>query len=342
MKTYILPKFDLTSVFDAISKLEHIIPEEEFVFDFTNVRVCDPLPMLLVGAGIRRFTEKHPNTYFAARNFNHMSYAGTMGFFKYMAPKINIGKRPGEAKGSNSYIPITEINVSKLSSEMYDQGIYLPLGNIIERKAATLSQVVDRGNPELHKLLTYLLREIIRNIPEHAHTNTLWVCGQYWPTYELAEIAIIDEGIGIYKSLTNNATHRQYINNNAQALQWALKAGISTTFRPSYSPKDDDTWTNSGFGLYMVSKICKELNGSFCIASHNDYIIMGKNDEVYGKTFFNGTAISLRISTKGILNAQNILNKLSEEGEAEAKTIRTAFKSASTPSKGLMEQLNII
>ena len=41
---------------------------------------------------------------------------------------------------------------------------------------------------------------------------------QYWPTYELAEIAILDEGIGIYNSLVQNAAHKEYITNNQEAL----------------------------------------------------------------------------------------------------------------------------
>lgn len=51
----------------------------------------------------------------------------------------------------------------------------------------------------------------------------MWVCGQYWPSFELAEIAIADEGIGIYNSITQNHAHEEYITDNEKALQWALK-----------------------------------------------------------------------------------------------------------------------
>ncbi len=39
-------------------------------------------------------------------------------------------------------------------------------------------------------LMTYLIREILRNIPEHAEESTAWICGQYWGN-QTAEIAIV-------------------------------------------------------------------------------------------------------------------------------------------------------
>ena len=252
-----------------------------------------------------------------------------------------IGKMPGEANGSSNYIPITPLVVDELQKAEYEQGNYMVLGDLIEKEAGRLARIVDRGNKELHKLLTFLIREILRNTPEHAKSNTMWVCGQYWPSYELAEIAIIDEGIGIFQSITQNAAHREYITDNATALQWALKAGISKAFRPSAKQKSSDEWANSGFGLYMVSEICKHLNGSFCIISYGNYMLIDNHGIKTGETSFHGTAIRMRVPSKKISSAQSIISTIASQGEAEAKTIRSAFKTASTPSKGLMAELNI-
>lgn len=35
-----------------------------------------------------------------------------MGFFKYVSPCLEFGKKPGEANGSNNYIPITSRSAS--------------------------------------------------------------------------------------------------------------------------------------------------------------------------------------------------------------------------------------
>lgn len=98
---------------------------------------------------------------------------------------------PGEANGSSNYIPITPLIVDDLQKAAYEQGNYMVLGDLIEQEAGRLSRIVDRGNKELHKLLTYLIREILRNTPEHAKSNTMWVCGQYWPSYELARLLLL-------------------------------------------------------------------------------------------------------------------------------------------------------
>ena len=303
----------------------------------------DPLPMLMIGSIMRRYRKQYPSVPFKVQGFENRGkgYAGTMGFFKYISPSLDIGKMPGEANGSSNYIPITPLIVDDLQKAAYEQGNYMVLGDLIEQEAGRLSRIVDRGNKELHKLLTYLIREILRNTPEHAKSNTMWVCGQYWPSYELAEIAIIDEGIGIYNSITQNAAHREYITDNATALQWALKAGISEAFRPSSKQRSNDAWANSGFGLYMVSEICKLLNGSFCLISYNNFLLIDNHGVKAGETSFHGTAIRMRVPSKKISSAQDIISTIARNGEAEARTIRNAFKTASTPSKGLIAELNI-
>lgn len=340
---FFVPDMTLGETLKFANTLEAIVPDDEMVFDFSRMSNFDPLPMLMMGATMRSYRKQFPEIPFRVTGIDTTGkgYAGTMGFFKYVSTSLGIGKKPGEAQGSSNYIPITPIVVDELQKAEYEQGNYMVLGDLIEKEAGRLARIVDRGNKELHKLLTFLIREILRNTPEHAKTNTMWVCGQYWPSFELAEIAIVDEGIGIYESITRNAAHREYIKDNATALQWALKAGISEAFRPSSKQKSRDEWANSGFGLYMVSEICRHLNGSFCIISYGNYMLIDNHGITAGETFFKGTAIRMRVPSKKIASAQSIISEIASRGEAEAKTIRNAFKTASTPSRGLMLELNI-
>lgn len=170
----------------------------------------------------------------------------------------------------------------------------------------------------------------------------MWICGQYWPSFHLAEIAIMDEGIGVYKSIVQNSAHREYIADNRSALEWAIRAGISQAIAPSVKQKDGDVWANSGFGLYMVSQICRRLKGSFSLISYDDVIHMDNHGLKNGKASFHGTAIRIRIPSGNIRSAQEIINEINKQGELEARDIRNAFKTSSKPSKGLMERLNII
>ncbi len=336
-----IPDMTLPETLKFYEKLNAIVPDDEIVIDFSRMSHFDPLPMLMMGAIIRHYGERFPEIPLRITGCENKSYAGTMGFFKYISASCNVGKLPGEANGSANYIPITPIVMDDLQKAEYEKGNYMALGDIIEKEAGRLSRIVDRGNEELHKLLTFLIREIIRNTPEHAETNKVWICGQYWPSFEVAEVAILDEGIGIYRSITQNTAHKEYIKDNSAALQWALKAGISEAFRPSMKQKSTDEWANSGFGLYMVSEICKYLNGSFCIISYDDYLMIDDHGVRTGKTAFEGTAIRIRIPSKEIHSAQSIISHIAAQGESEAKTIRNAFKTASLPSRGLMDELNI-
>lgn len=342
--TYYVPNMIFEEALKFYKKLKKIDPKDEFVFDFSRMGKFDPLPMLMMGATMRNYRNEHPITSFKVDGIDmeKKGYAGTMGFFKYVSPCLEFGKKPGEANGSNNYIPITPISVNKLQKEELDNGNCIPIGDIIEKESNRLSRVIDRGNRELHKLLTFLIREILRNTPEHAKTDTMWICGQFWKSYELAEIAIIDEGVGIYQSIKGNSAHRQYVKDNASALQWAIKAGISESFKPSRKQMSNDEWANSGFGLYVVSQICKYLDGSFCLISYGNYLVLDKEGITVGDTYFKGTAIRIKIPTKNIGDAQSIISKIVTQGEMEAKNIRNAFKYASTPSRGLIEKLNII
>lgn len=80
---------------------------------------------------------------------------------------------------------------------------------------------------------------------------------------KLQEIAIVDEGIGVKKSLQKNSIHRAYATDDESALSYAIKAGISqAVLDPRRGNRSNDEWANSGYGLYMVSEICKELGGN--------------------------------------------------------------------------------
>lgn len=294
--------------------------------------------MLLTAAAIRQFcAERSLEQRQIQLIFNENSsyqYACHMGFFQ--AAGFAQGKAPGEARGSISYIPLTKLSISELIKREINEGRFADQGDIIEIEAKRLSQVLSQGQAEFQKLLQYLLREAIRNIPEHAGTDKVWLCGQYWHNRDLAEIAILDEGIGIYKSLTQNHIHRNYIMTNEEALRWALKPGVSVSFNPAKGQKSADVWANSGYGLYMISEICKTTNGWLTFVSGNNCLRVYSNDSNICNTHYNGTALGIRIVPSKIDKCQSIIDAIRKKGETEARTIKTAFKNASIPSKGLL------
>ena len=326
----------------------------KIAYELGNMKVTDklnfkamlkwvrPFGMLVTVSSIKQIINRHKDIPFNLEynEYNSgVSYAGHMGFFKSISEKIEMGKMPGEANGNDNYIPITEIDFSKIHSEERKKDKFVVMGEAIEKESSRLAKILSRDDKEMHILLTYLIREILRNIPEHAEVKKALICGQYWSN-KTAEIAIVDEGIGIKESLRKNKVHRQYIETDEDALKFAVRAGISQSFKPSRKNKSDDEWANSGFGLYMVSEICKELQGSFLLASGNKYIkINHKGDIELGETLFKGTAVKVTISTNKILNTKQMISKIAKQGEKEANLVRNAFKRASKPSRGIINDL---
>lgn len=295
--------------------------------------------MLLTAAAIRQFRSERSltpqQTQLIYNDSNDYRYACHMGFFQ--AAGFAQGKAPGEAPGSTSYLPLKKFNIAELTRAAFESGRLTEQGDIIENEAKRLSQVLAQGQCEFQQLLQYLLREAIRNIPEHAETNEVWLCGQYWQNRDLAEIAILDEGIGIFNSLSRNYVHRKYITSNEEALRWALKPGVSVSFDPAKGQKNNnDVWANSGFGLYMISEICKATGGWLTFVSGDDCMRVYQNTSSMNKAHYKGTSLGIRVKPSMITNCQAIINDAMAKGEKEAKNIKSAFKKASIPSKGIM------
>lgn len=333
-----IPRLSTSNALSFCKNLPGYDNDDVYYFDVSAINNYEPLPMLLVSTAIRQFSSDRQlspqNIQLRFKDTSDYQYACHMGFFQ--AAGFPQGKAPGEASGSSSYIPITKINISELQKKAFENGDILEQGDIIEREAKRLSKILAQRNPELQKLLQYLIREAIRNIPEHAETNDVWICGQYWRNRKYAEIAILDEGIGIFKSLSQNRIHRNYIDSNEEALKWAIKPGVSVAFDPSKGNKSRDTWANSGYGLFMISEICKLTNGRFTIVSGDNCLRVFSNAMGNYGVHINGTALGIRIGTTSIDNYQTIINLARSNGEETSKNIKNAFKEASVPSKGLL------
>lgn len=333
----IIPDLETNRTLDFLYQLDKMAVDDEVYLD-ASMKWVRPFGLLLASSALRSFRERHHDIPFhiIVGNTQGVDYAGHMGFFKSLSDKLPIGKNPGEAYGNDNYLPIEPLDISAIHQREVENGNYIEVGDVVEKEAKRLAQVLSHGDKETQVLFTYILREMIRNTPEHAETDRVWVCGQYWNDHT-AEVAILDEGIGIKRSLQKNAIHREYVTSDEDALRIAVKAGISEAFSPSERNRSNDIWSNSGFGLYIVSELCKLLNGSFCLASGNKYLhINARGNVVLGNTWICGSAVKITVSTKNLSNSRKIIQQLSKQGEESAKNTRNAFKSASKPSKGLI------
>ena len=321
-----------------------VLPSDgKYDFYFPPRAEYNPFPMLIISSSIRRLKQRHTGEKGSLRlNTTYAnSYAKHMGFYK--ACGWNLGNDIGEATGSSKYLPINKISMTELEERSKLNRTVIQ--EEIEKQAREMATVLSQKDIMLGDALTFLLREIIRNTPEHGKTDEVWYCAQYWPSYDLVELAIMDEGCGLYESLKSNKSLADYINNDADALEYAVKPGISRAVNLMKKRNVDDEWANSGYGLYMASQICIGLGGSFTIASGNKALHLQANEksDAYTRTFydtdFKGTAIAVRIKTNKILEFEKIRREAVQKGERLAKGNINAIKTASKSSRGLINRM---
>lgn len=307
--------------------------EEGEVFDFSKVHNCDPFPMLVVSSSIRQMRNKPDVQSCKAINCDN-GYAEHMRF--YTAMGIQQGKGFDENYGNQKYLPITKLNIK----ELREQGIanLERIQEVIVGKSNLMANVLSQGNISYKKWLSYALTEIMRNIPEHSNAKEIWYCAQYWPSFDLVELAILDEGIGIKASLLSNMAYEGLVRTDKDALRYALKPGISRTFIPGKNNTSTDEWANSGYGLYMVSRTCAALGGSFIILSGDAAL---KVDEYGIKEYpenchFQGTAIQIRVRLSQMAKYEEVVQKILSDGEEDAGENKKTIKSASKSTKRIL------
>ncbi|WP_146006399.1 hypothetical protein [Cohaesibacter celericrescens] len=202
---------------------------------------------------------------------------------------------------------------------------------MIEGKAAELAGILTRHlEGELLDTLTYSIREIMRNVVEHSDSELIHFCAQYWPQRHEVEVGIVDDGIGIHRALIRNSTFEELT--ETEALQMALMPGVSGN---PFAGRGNDLWNNSGYGLYMTSRICRN-GGGFFLCSGGGGIELDQDGKRDFETDLEGTAIRLFIDTTNLHALRDRLQQFAEQGrEAAAQIAGANINVASTASQML-------
>lgn len=323
----------LENMLTVYFKEENFENKEVIVFDFGFMNRVEPLAMLLFSSRLRQLRIKFPETRFRALNHEHNTYASHMGFFESFG--LSHGKKPGEASGSSTYLPITMIDVKQLRIESYesDNGI---VQQVIWRKAIEMAEILCFGNEEIKHAVFRCLNEILRNTVEHSETERVWICAQCWTYKREIEIAILDEGVGINQTLKVNPYLT--IPNEHTALTLALQPSISgKAFIHNGVERGhlDGGWDHSGFGLYIASEISRR-NGSFLVCSGDSAIFLNSEGSYSYELHHSGTAVRLRVNIDQLETlTRSDIDKIINEGEFHAATSYSDFAltKASSASK---------
>lgn len=303
---------------------------QQYVIDFKPLRWVEPFGMLYFSRQLRAFSDSRKPAKCRAVNYEKQGYAAHMGFFQAFG--LNVGKELGEVAGTDRYIPITELNIRGLHIEA--GGSDVDVREVIEHRCAQLASVLTHNEGgAIQSTLSYSLREIFRNVVEHSRADSIWFAAQYWPTKQLVELSILDEGIGIRAGLSRNP--HLSIQNDEDAIRLALLPGISGIAFEGGPRLRNDEWANSGYGLFMTSQLCAR-GGSFMLCSGERGILLdGNRDEAFDVAF-SGTAIRLGIFVPEVQSLNAALEGLRRRGrEIAGELAHAANLSASMSSRML-------
>lgn len=323
-------RLDTGTAIGFIGKL-HALPKSlEYIFDFASLNWVEPFALLYVSYHLANFYADTPEVSLKVLNYdinNAHSYAAHMGFFQSFG--LNFGKSPGQAKGSPYYIPITIFDIDSIRLEAQNEGV--DIGDVLEKKARQLATILTQCyHGDLVDTLEYSLREMFRNVVEHSGAKRIGICGQYWPTKREVEIAILDNGIGIRESLKSNPYLR--IENDKDALNCALLPGVSCkSYKGSRPDCTKGHWSNSGFGLFMTSELCRN-GGSFFVCSRSSGILLKEKNKRNVATNLDGTALRLVIDTSSLKQLSQSLAEFRDKGFRIAGSLNGAVIDPSVAS----------
>lgn len=319
--TIIVPtSLNLTNAINFCNQLWRQEEAEKFIFNFSYLGLVEPFTIAYVSSEIKRFVVSRSSNgiKFQAINYKNKTYAAHMGFFKAFG--LQFGNAPGEANGSKHYIPLTILNAEELKQEAIDSSEYV--GQIIEERSNDLAKILTQeDDSDLVETLTFSFREIMRNVIEHSNSEVLEFCAQYWPTKHKVEIVVLDSGIGIKESLSQNPYLT--INDDRDAIQLSLMPSISGKMYKGVKKDKKNVWQNSGFGLYMTNRICRD-GGSFFVCSNGAGLLLTKGKKQDFSTTFRGTAIRMIIDTRNVSDLNKRLEKYRDVGHRIAQKISEA------------------
>lgn len=308
-----MSKIALPSLLDANAAIEFAAGLSTNLFattatiDFASLRTVEPFGLLYAGAALRAFFQERKYHGIAAQGINAgepaHEYLAHVGFFQWLG--IQVGKNPGAVPGGATWLPLTTLTRAQLDIRMAETG--KPLGSVIHQECDRLARLVTESNQlKWNSPLAYCLREVIRNVFEHAEIDCFVLCAQKSAAGDV-EIAVVDQGRGIRCSLEE----RFHFENDEDALRAALRPGIT---RRAFI-ESDDPWANSGFGLFVLSELGREL-GVFRVIS-GVAGIRSLNGEFHSEAAgFNGTAIQLRIRRPKGVNLGDFIDSIIARGEA--------------------------
>lgn len=305
---------DIQTVLRFAKDLDYYAMHDKITIDFGEKKFISPFAMLFISAKIKYFREKNKSLKVDIKNYRDHSYLAHMGFFHMCG--FDHGKEIGEAKGDDNYICITMLNEKSFYETPRDE--YQELPDLIQRSADRIALIIARdryANADMYDVLSYSVREVMRNVFEHSQADSLYYCAQYWPASNKVEFAVADFGVGIRRGLSENPNFR--FKSDKEAIEYSLLPSVSGK---THLPRRSEHWYNSGYGLYMTNRLARN-GGNFILASGGMAIHLSQKTKNNYETSFPGTILRFNLDVNKIGNVKSRLDEFRKEGYEIAKNI---------------------
>ena len=325
MRIAIPKKLTALAVSAVLLSLRNRESEKSLEIDFSSIDFVYPFGSIALLTGMQGLIKNRKTAGLETVwnvdviNSNGCSYLQRFGFFDHLGVQALASLKPLQV-GNSRFLLIERINRDYFEFEGIP--VQQKLDHFCMQLAKILLQTTEEHAPQV-SAIAWSLREIVRNVFEHADTADAYVTAQSW-TNGTVELAIGDCGIGIEAGLSKAFE----LTDGVHALRMAILPGI-TEYQ---GPETRDKWQNSGFGLYMLSEISKEF-GSFVIGSSQAMLSVDKRGASVARAgFWTGTTVGITLKIPPDTYWENLLERTKLLGEEKAKSITGARAHASVSS----------
>jgi anti-sigma regulatory factor (Ser/Thr protein kinase) len=319
------PRLDALAASRLANALRALVGAAVIDVDFGRLRTVDPFALVYL-AGVSRQL-RGSGVSFNVLNAEKSSYPAFMGLLREFDSAISPIQIT--AQHDDRYIPLTSVSRIEIDREARETLVFHP-GVVIERHALRLARILSRDSDEaVTNALTYCLREIMRNAYEHSGAGEVIISAQYSPSYGRVDAALGDVGIGIRESIIRNP--RVSAATDLEAIEVALLPGVSGS---AMGANSSDPWENTGYGLFMAQRICRE-GGVFTIASGTGILRLTGDRATKKEGPPVGTVVGMTMRLDLLADLRRKLPEFSREGGKISKALGRGNVSASAASVSL-------
>lgn len=313
------------TVMDVIKKISDHPELVEIHIDFSNVRFAHPIGTLILSQFLKycAFNKNSTIIAYAPTKMDVRSYLETVGFLEFIKTSDLSWRKVNTSK---TYIPLSVIDfyeIKQRKREYYTEfREHKPLQEFIQEIANNYSEwIFDR----VESTISYCIREIVRNSLEHSGAKYCSIFGQIFRTADRIEFCIADSGKGIFNSLAE----KYDLSSTDEALRYSIKPGISAE-----SVQNAGEYSNSGFGLYVLSEIAK-LYGYMIIGSSDKALVIKENEIKVEDHYYPGTFVGFCVTYRDLLRNYSKIDEIIREGELLSRRMG-GIKNASASTKKII------